>query len=125
MHTYVGKPMPRLEDRRFLTGAGRYTADLDLPEQAHAVVVRAPHAHARIAGIDTAAARNAPGVLAVYTSEDFRAVGIGPISLPRRRLVMHVFLHEVRHLAQLALAARAAGIAPPGNHDLFLFEGFD
>jgi uncharacterized damage-inducible protein DinB len=55
----------------------------------------------------------------------WNAVGIGPISLPRRRLVMHVFLHEVRHLAQLALAARAAGIAPPGNHDLFLFEGFD
>jgi aerobic carbon-monoxide dehydrogenase large subunit len=79
MDTYVGKPMRRLEDRRFLTGAGQYTADLDLPDQAHAVVLRAPHAHAQIVGIDTEAARNAPGVLAVYTSEDLRADGIGPI----------------------------------------------
>jgi carbon-monoxide dehydrogenase large subunit len=79
MDTYVGKPMPRLEDRRFLTGAGRYTDDLELPAQAHAVVVRAPHAHAQIAGIDTEAARHAPGVLAVYTSADLRAGGIGPI----------------------------------------------
>jgi len=55
----------------------------------------------------------------------WNAIGIGPITLPRRRLVTHVFLHEVRHLAQLALAARMAGIEPPGNHDLFLFEGFD
>jgi aerobic carbon-monoxide dehydrogenase large subunit len=79
MGTYVGKPMPRLEDRRFLTGAGRYTADLDLPEQAHAVVLRAPHAHAQVVSIDTAAARHAPGVLAVYTSEDLSAGGIEPI----------------------------------------------
>ena len=55
----------------------------------------------------------------------WNAIGIGPISLSRRRLLMHVFLHEVRHLAQLAQAARASGIEPPGNHDLFLFEGFD
>jgi uncharacterized damage-inducible protein DinB len=55
----------------------------------------------------------------------WNAVGIGPLTLPRRRLLTHVFLHEVRHLAQLALAARMAGIEPPGNHDLFLFKGFD
>ena len=53
------------------------------------------------------------------------AIGLGPVTLSRRRLVTHVFLHEVRHLAQLALSARVAGIEPPGNHDLFLFEGFD
>jgi len=55
----------------------------------------------------------------------WNAIGIGTVTLSRRRLVTHVFLHEVRHLAQLALAARMAGIEPPGNHDLFLFEGFD
>jgi len=55
----------------------------------------------------------------------WNAIGLGPVTLSRRRLVTHVFLHEVRHFAQLAQAARAAGIAPPGNHDLFLFEGFD
>jgi carbon-monoxide dehydrogenase large subunit len=79
MDTFIGKPLPRFEDRRFLTGAGRYAADLDLPGQAHAVVVRAPHAHAQIAGVDAEAARNVPGVLAVYTSEELRAAGIGPI----------------------------------------------
>ena len=51
--------------------------------------------------------------------------GYGPVTLSRRRLVTHVLLHEVRHLAQLAGAARMAAIEPPGNHDLFLFEDFD
>ena len=79
METFIGRPLLRLEDQRFLTGAGQYTADLDLPNQVHAMVVRSPHAHARIAGIDAEAARHAPGVLAVYTSEDLRAAGIGPL----------------------------------------------
>ena len=52
------------------------------------------------------------------------AVGIGPISMSRRRLLTHMLLHEIRHLAQLALAARTAGIDPPGQHDLFFFEEF-
>ena len=55
----------------------------------------------------------------------WNAIGLGPVTMSRRRLLTHVFLHEVRHLAQLALAARMAGIEPPGKHDLFLFEGFD
>jgi hypothetical protein len=63
MDTYFGKPMRRLENRRFLTGAAQNTADLDLPDQVHAVVLRAPHAHAQIVGIDTEAARNVPGGL--------------------------------------------------------------
>ena len=54
----------------------------------------------------------------------FNAIGLGPVSMSRRRLVMHIFLHEIRHLAQLALAARTAGIEPPGKHDLFYFEEF-
>jgi uncharacterized damage-inducible protein DinB len=55
----------------------------------------------------------------------WNAIGLGPITMSRRRLLTHVFLHEVRHLAQLALAARTAGIEPPGSHDLFAFAGFD
>ena len=54
----------------------------------------------------------------------FDAIGIGPVTMSRRRLVTHVLLHEIRHLAQLALAARMAGIAPPGKHDLFFFDEF-
>jgi uncharacterized damage-inducible protein DinB len=49
----------------------------------------------------------------------------GPMTMSRRRLATHVVLHEVRHLAQIALAARAAGVAPPGDHDLFFFDGYD
>ena len=79
MATFVGKPLPRLEDARFLTGQASFTADLDLPDQAHAVVVRSPHAHAGIEGIEVAAARAAPGVLAVHTSADLGAAGIGAI----------------------------------------------
>ena len=44
--------------------------------------------------------------------------------MSRRKLATHVVLHEVRHLAQIALAARAAGVAPPGDHDLFFFEDY-
>ena len=51
----------------------------------------------------------------------FNAVGVGPMSMTRRRLLLHVFVHEVRHLAQLALAARAAGVDPPGEHDVLFF----
>jgi uncharacterized damage-inducible protein DinB len=47
----------------------------------------------------------------------------GDITMTRRRLVTHILLHEIRHLAQLAYAARLAGHAPPGQHDLFYFEG--
>ena len=79
MATYVGRPLPRLEDRRFLLGQGRYTADLDLPGEVHAVVLRSPHAHAEITRIDAAVALAAPDVLAVHTSADLQSAGIGPI----------------------------------------------
>jgi len=52
----------------------------------------------------------------------FDAIGLGPVTMSRRKLLTHVLLHEVRHLAQLALAARTAGIEPPGKHDLFYCE---
>ena len=72
----------RVEDPRLLTGAGRYAADLDLPGQAHAVVVRSPHAHAKLIGIDAAAAL-AGGALAVITGEDeARAGWSGPPAMP-------------------------------------------
>lgn len=49
----------------------------------------------------------------------FNAIGLGPVSMTRRRLLAHIVLHETRHLAQVALAARVSGIEPPGQHDLF------
>jgi carbon-monoxide dehydrogenase large subunit len=73
----IGASVPRREDRRFLLGKGRYTDDLVLPEQAWAVFVRSPHAHAAIRSIDTSRALAAPGVLAVLTGEDVAADGLG------------------------------------------------
>jgi CO/xanthine dehydrogenase Mo-binding subunit len=64
-----GEPVARTEDRRFLTGHGRYTADFE-PKAAHAAFVRSDFAHARIRGIETAAAQALPGVLGVFTFGD-------------------------------------------------------
>ncbi|HEY7973248.1 MAG TPA: xanthine dehydrogenase family protein molybdopterin-binding subunit, partial [Xanthobacteraceae bacterium] len=66
----IGQPVRRVEDQRFLTGRGRYVDDIDLPQQAFAVLVMSPHGHARIKRIDTAAAKKADGVLAVLTAKD-------------------------------------------------------
>jgi len=72
----------RIEDDRLLTGKGLYSDDRDLPGQAWMVVLRSPHAHARIVRIDAADARKAPGVVAVYTAAEMKADGLGHIPFP-------------------------------------------
>jgi aerobic carbon-monoxide dehydrogenase large subunit len=76
---YVGRAVRRFEDARFLRGRGRFVEDIDEPGQLHAVVLRSPHGHAAIAGIDTASARAMPGVHRVFTAADLAAEGIGPL----------------------------------------------
>src|SRR5438105_1688675 len=68
---WIGQPLPRFEDLRLVRGAGRYTDDVSLPNQAYAAFVRSPHPHARIISIDTHQAASAPGVLAVLTGADY------------------------------------------------------
>ncbi|MGC2522891.1 MAG: xanthine dehydrogenase family protein molybdopterin-binding subunit, partial [Stellaceae bacterium] len=75
----IGQPVTRKEDPRFLTGRGRYVADIDLARQAYAVMVFSPHAHASIRTIDKEAAEQMPGVLAVLTGEDWAADGLGTL----------------------------------------------
>jgi carbon-monoxide dehydrogenase large subunit len=75
----IGKPILRNEDRRLLTGQGEFSDDFNHPGQAHAVMVRAPHAHALIRAIDTRGAKNMPGVLAVFTGADCQADGLAAI----------------------------------------------
>jgi carbon-monoxide dehydrogenase large subunit len=75
----IGQPVRRKEDLRLVTGRGCFTDDISLPGQVHAVMVRSPHAHARIRHIDTAAAMAVPGVLAVLTGRDLLADGLRPI----------------------------------------------
>ena len=75
----IGQPMRRYEDLRLITGRGRYTDDVALPQAAQAFVLRSPVAHGEIRRIDAAAARRMPGVLFVATGEDIRADGLGDI----------------------------------------------
>jgi aerobic carbon-monoxide dehydrogenase large subunit len=75
----IGQPVTRKEDVRFLTGRGRYVADIDLVRQAHAVFVFSPHAHARVRGIDKASAEQMLGVFAVLTGRDWDGDGLGTL----------------------------------------------
>ena len=75
----IGDTPKRREDARFITGAGAYLDDLAFDRLAHAVVLRSPHAHARITGIDTQAASRSAGVLAVLTAADTDADGLQPM----------------------------------------------
>ncbi|MDA1097544.1 MAG: xanthine dehydrogenase family protein molybdopterin-binding subunit [Proteobacteria bacterium] len=75
----LGQSVPRREDHRFLTGAAKFTADMNLAGQLHGAVLRSPHAHAVIKGIDISAAAALPGVAGVYTGADLAADGIGPL----------------------------------------------
>jgi len=73
----IGTPVRRREDYRFLIGRGTYTDDINRPGQLYAYILRSPHAHARITGVDIAAATGAPGVAAVYTGATMAADGVG------------------------------------------------
>ena len=75
MGKLIGESVKRVEDRRFTTGTGQYTDDIVLPRMTHAHIVRSHLAHARIRSVNTTAAQNAPGVVAVLTGEDFKDVG--------------------------------------------------
>jgi len=82
-----GKSTERVEDRDLLRGKARFVGDINLPGMLHACFVRSQHAHARIKSIDTAAALALPGVVAVLTAEDIRAVTIQDrlvVALPDR-----------------------------------------
>ena len=82
---YIGSPVKRQEDVRFLTGAARYVADVKLPGMLHAAVLRSPHAHARITSIDASEALSLPGIHAVYTFDD-----IAPLAKPIPVRVFHL-----------------------------------
>ncbi len=73
----IGKPVRRSEDPRLVSGKGQYTDDIALPGQVYGVVVRSPFAHGVIRSIDTGAAGEMPGVLAIYTGADLAAAGYG------------------------------------------------
>ncbi|RWN39145.1 xanthine dehydrogenase family protein molybdopterin-binding subunit [Mesorhizobium sp.] len=73
----VGARVARKEDKRFITGAGRYVDDMVVPGMKHAAFVRSPHAHAQIKKIDVKKAKGMPGVIGVLTGKELKADGIG------------------------------------------------
>ncbi|HEY2071764.1 MAG TPA: xanthine dehydrogenase family protein molybdopterin-binding subunit [Rhizomicrobium sp.] len=75
----IGQSVRRTEDIRFVTGQGQYTDDIHFDNEGHAAFARSPHAHAKINSVDTSAAKSAPGVIAVYTYDDFAAAGAKPM----------------------------------------------
>ncbi|NQU69087.1 MAG: xanthine dehydrogenase family protein molybdopterin-binding subunit, partial [Rhodospirillales bacterium] len=77
----IGQPVPRREDIRFLSGTGRYVEDFAVPAVTHAIVVRSPHAHAKVRSVHTAAAQRSAGVLAVLTGADANADGLGGLGI--------------------------------------------
>src|SRR2546422_2750008 len=88
---FIGKPLVRKEDARLITGRGRFSDDFSVDGQACAVMLRSPHAHARILGIDARRATAMPGVLGVFTGADCLADGLGAIPhdpLPKTRYDM-------------------------------------
>lgn len=116
----LGAPLRRLEDPRLLTGGGRYAAD-HLPEGAlHAVFLRSPHAHARILGVDAAAARAMPGVAAVITAAETEGLGHNPTlteiqdAAGRRHLEperLPIPRDRVRHVGEIVAMVVAGSLA--------------
>jgi carbon-monoxide dehydrogenase large subunit len=110
---YFGKAIKRVEDPRFLTGTGQYTDDIQLHGMLHVAMVRSPYAHARIKGIDAAAARAHPGVHAVFVGKDLRDAGCGSIPaawvLPGIKLPPHyaIAVDKVRHVGEIIAAVVA------------------
>ncbi|PYN28396.1 MAG: xanthine dehydrogenase [Candidatus Rokuibacteriota bacterium] len=104
--TTIGARVRRTEDRRLLTGRGRYVDDVHVEGLLHAAIVRSPHAHARIRAIDARAARRLPGVVAVLTARDLPecAAGVPP-------LVPSAAMRAYHHAAIADAVARHAGEA--------------
>jgi carbon-monoxide dehydrogenase large subunit len=105
----VGQALPRVEDRKLLTGRGCYVDDINLPRQAHGVIVYSNHARARIKSIDTSKALRSAGTLAVLTGNDIVHRGLGglpPLFMPEDtggpkayRTIRPLLAHsEVRHV---------------------------
>jgi carbon-monoxide dehydrogenase large subunit len=78
----ASRSQKRVEDARLVTGQGLFSDDRALPGEVWLVVVRSPHAHARVVSIDAAAARSSPGVVAIWSNADLKTDGVGAIPYP-------------------------------------------
>jgi len=116
----IGQSRRRIEDARFLTGQGRYLADLIPADALHAVVLRSPQAHASIRVIHADAARAMPGVALVLTGADLAAEGLGPLPCPAQVATTGPLIiparpalaqHRVKHVGEAVALVVAATVA--------------
>jgi carbon-monoxide dehydrogenase large subunit len=98
---YIGQSLKRFEDPKLLTGQGSFVDDIQLPDMLHVAILRSPHAHARIRAIDSAAARNMTGVVAVLTGADIAGV-LGDV--PTRAMVGGWEVDDLKPVEQPVLA---------------------
>ncbi len=105
MTTYTGQSIKRFEDHRLLTGQSSFVDDMTRPGMLHALIIRSPHGHARIRGIDTSAATALPGVAAVITASDIADIA----QLPTRESSDADEMHPPRHPALAVEKACYAG----------------
>ena len=99
--TWIGRPIKRREDLRFLQGRARFVDDIVLPAMAHLVIVRSPHAHARVRGVRADDARRAPGVIAVVAARDLtglQPMPVNPLTEAQVAQVPHPILAGLRDL---------------------------
>ena len=105
---YVGKRLPRQDGPEKATGRAKYTVDLQLPGMLVGRILRSPHPHARIIGIDTSLARKLPGVKAVITAEDTAGIRHGLIETPRYPADQYVLATgRVRYVGEEVAAVAA------------------
>ena len=108
---WIGRPLKRREDHRLLVGSGRYVDDIRPLGCAHVALLRSPHAHARMAGIDVERARRAPGVLAVVVGAELKDLAPLPVNrvMPDMRVPPHPIIADGRvHAAGTPVAAVVA-----------------
>ncbi len=102
---WIGRPLPRAEDARFLRGEACFVGDLRLPGMLHAAFVRSPYGHARLLAVDAEAALASPGVRAVLTGDD-----VAPLVDPFPVLAL-----RIRSCAQCTRCWRGVGCATPAS----------
>ena len=106
---FVGAPIKRVEDPRLITGAARFIDDLKLPGVAHVAILRSPHAHARIGGIDVSRAAASPGVIGVFTGRDFEHLNPLPCAWQATGTENHVVTPRALEIDKVAFTG--AGVA--------------
>ena len=126
----LGQAVPRVEDHRLLTGAGRFVDDLMSSDALHAVLFRSPVAHASITGLDLEDALEVDGVRAILTHQDVEAAGIKPITCmaplrshdgkPFREPVRHLLAKDVVRFVGDPIALVIAESEHPARHARFL-----